>query len=315
MKPKTQPTRRRADPLDKLLCIDRLTVGPVQLEPRRLRMPYVVQQGGDKTEHELAYRYEEDVFDPTAPADRALASLVGAQVALNYGLFCREIEFVGPYDRHDRRFLEEFAAHTAREIFAIKFLEPNVFLSEEVRELPSTRRDTWLRARLIFTGDAPDPDETAWGASDPERHAVLSSGGKDSLLSYALLREGGLDVRPIFVNESGRHWYTALNAYRHFAEHEPGTARVWTNADRVFSAMLRHLPFVREKWHRVRADIYPIRLWTVAVFLFGALPLVRRHGIGNLHVGSEYDTSFRSSHGGVAHFGGCTTRAAGSTSR
>ena len=30
---------------------------------------------------------------------------------------------------------------------------------------------------------------------------------------------------------------------------------------------------------RVRADIYPLRLWTVAVFLFGALPLLRARGI------------------------------------
>jgi mycofactocin system creatininase family protein len=295
---------RRKDPLAVLECIDRLTVGPVKLEAQRLIMPYVVVQGAQRVEHELIYRYEDKVFDPTNPADVNLASLIGSQVALNYGLFCREIVFVGPYDRHDRRFLEEYAAHTAREIFAIKFLEPNSFLSDEVRNLPAERRDSWLRARLVFSGEALAPAVLAWPSPDPARHAVLSSGGKDSLLSYGLLRETGREVHSVFVNESGRHWFTALNAYRHFAEHEPHTARVWTNADRVFSAMLQHLPFVRKNWHRVRADIYPIRLWTVAVFLFGALPVLRHRGIGNLHIGSEYDTTVRSTHGGVAHYGG-----------
>ena len=81
--------------------------------------------------------------------------------------------------------------------------------------------------------------EIAWDPPDPGRHAVLSSGGKDSLLTYGLLQEIGREVHPIFVNESGRHWFTALNAYRHFESKVPHTARVWTNCDRVFSSMLK----------------------------------------------------------------------------
>ena len=42
------------------------------------------------------------------------------------------------------------------------------------------------------------------------------------------LEELGLDTHAVFVNESGRHWFTALNAYRHFATNVPNTARVWT---------------------------------------------------------------------------------------
>ncbi|MFP3912873.1 MAG: hypothetical protein ACLFUT_12435, partial [Desulfobacteraceae bacterium] len=43
------------------------------------------------------------------------------------------------------------------------------------------------------------------------RHAVSSSGGKESLLTYGLLQELGIETHPLFVNESGRHWFTALN--------------------------------------------------------------------------------------------------------
>jgi len=302
--PRANPADSRHDPLRVLECIDRLTVGPVKLEPLRLVMPYVVEQGGQRTERELTYRYERDVFDPSSIADRNLASLVGVQVALNYGLFCREMVFVGPFDRHDRRFIEEYTAHTAREIFAIKFVESNPFLAPEVRNLPPDRRDTWLRARIRFEGERLPAGRAAWPDTDPSKHAVLSSGGKDSLLSYGLLAEAGREVHPVFVNESGRHWFTALNAYRHFSASEPNTARVWTDADRLFNAMLKHLPFVRKDWHSVRADIYPVRLWTVAVFLFGALPLLRARNIGHLHIGSEFDTTERARRGGVTHYSG-----------
>ena len=244
------------------------------------------------------------MFDPSSAADRNMASLIGCQVALNYGLFCREIVFRGTFDRHDRRFLEEYAAHTAREIFAVKFLEPNPFLGETALNLPDARRDSWLQAGVSFEGDSPAVGEIAWDPPDPGRHAVLSSGGKDSLLTYGLLQEIGREVHPIFVNESGRHWFTALNAYRHFESKVPHTARVWTNCDRVFSSMLKHLTFMKEDWHRIRADIYPVRLWTVAVFLFGALPLARKRGIGALSIGCEFDTTVRSAHGGVTHYGG-----------
>jgi mycofactocin system creatininase family protein len=133
---------------------------------------------------------------------------------------------------------------------------------------------------------------------------VLSSGGKESLLSHGLLDELGVETHPIFVNESGRHWFTALNAYRHFSAEVPRTSRVWTNSDRVFSWMLRHLPFVREDFAAVRSDEYAVRLWTVAVFSFGVLPLARARGIGRLVIGDEFDTTQRSSLHGIPHYSG-----------
>lgn len=138
----------------------------------------------------------------------------------------------------------------------------------------------------------------------PSRHAILSSGGKESLLTLGLLREIGCDTYPVFVNESGRHWLTALNAYRHLAASHPGTGRVWTNSDRVFAWFLRRLPFVRQDFANVRSDEYPIRLWTVAVFLFGVLPLLRVNKIGRLLIGDEFDTTRRAYHLGIPHYDG-----------
>ncbi|HUT77760.1 MAG TPA: creatininase family protein, partial [Polyangia bacterium] len=81
-------------------------------------------------------------------------------------------------------------------------------------------------------------------------------------------------------------------------------ARVWTDADRLYSWMLRRLPFIRPDFASVRSDEYPLRLWTVAVFLFGSLPLLRKRGIGRLVIGDEYDTTVRASYGGIPHYAG-----------
>ncbi len=148
------------------------------------------------------------------------------------------------------------------------------------------------------------PDRGTGWATNRSRHAVLSSGGKESLLSFGLLDELGYETHPIFVNESGRHWFTALNAYRHFEREIPNTSRVWTSSDRVFNWMLRHLPFIRPDFASMRSDDYPMRLWTVAVFLFGILPLVRLRGIGRIVIGDEFDTTRRAFHKGVPHYDG-----------
>ncbi len=298
--------RAISNPLETLRVLDRLEVGAPRLEPRRLAATYRVVRGQRTYAAELVYRFEEDVFDPEEPASRNLASMIAAQVALNYGLFCDEIAFLGTYDDTDRELLLEMAANTAREIYVKKFLEPNPFLKGPAAKLKLVRRKSYLRARLAFPGKAArgrGAMDARW-AVDRSRHAVLSSGGKDSLLSFALLKELGLDTHPVFVNESGRHWFTALNAYRHLEANCKETTRVWTSSDRVFSFMARHLPFIRADFQDVRADEYPERLWTVAVFSFGVLPVLRKRGLGRLVIGDEYDTTRRLSHHGIAHYDG-----------
>jgi creatinine amidohydrolase/Fe(II)-dependent formamide hydrolase-like protein len=258
--------------------------------------------GSTEDSTELIYRYEEKVFDRDDPSSLNLASMIAVQVALNYGLFCREIVFRGPFDKHDRRLLREMAANTAREIFVKKLLEPNPFILPEW-ELPEpVKLESYLQARLVFPDSDPRPIPS-W-RTDWSRHAILSSGGKESLLSYGLLDELGYETHPIFVNESGRHWFTALNAHRHFSAQVQHTARVWTSSDRLFNWMLRHLPFVRQDFSSVRSDEYPIRLWTVAVFLFGILPLAKKRGIGRIVIGDEFDTTRRAFHKRIPHFDG-----------
>lgn len=300
------------DHIAALKVIERLEVGPVRLENNRLLASYRVTENGRTDVTELIYRFEEQVFAPDDPEIINLADVISVQIAINYGLFCNEILFHGGFDRHDRRFIRKMAYITAREIFVKKFLEHNPFLSNSVSELPPIKRESYLQAQLIFTNKEVstfhwsnrDQDGPITRAGNQTRYSVLSSGGKDSLLSFGLLKEMGYEVHPIFINESGRHWFTALNSYRYFSARIPHTARVWTNSDRVFNWMLRRLPFIRNDYHTIRSDEYPIRLWTVAVFLFGALPILKKKGIGALIIGDEFDTTNRLSHKGITHYDG-----------
>jgi creatinine amidohydrolase/Fe(II)-dependent formamide hydrolase-like protein len=295
---------RNADALAPLLVWDRLEVGPVKVEKRRISADYTVVTGSRRETTELSYTYDEDVLDPADPASVNLAGMITAQVALNYGLFCKELVFHGAFDERDARFLTDMAQNTAREIYVKKFLQPNPFLTGPAAALHPKKQAENLRAKLVFPEQSKETGPpTPWGQGTGAC-AVLSSGGKDSLLSYGLLNEAGVAVHPIFINESGRHWFTALNSFRHFEQQVPNTARVWTNCDRVFAWMLRQLPFVRQDFANVRADIYPVRLWTVAVFLFGALPLLRKRGVDRLIIGDEYDTSIRARHQGIPHYDG-----------
>ena len=294
------------DALRLLEAFDFLEVGPVRLEKKRLTAPYKVVIKGKEDWTELIYSYEEDVFDPSEPASINLASMIAAQVAINYGLFGKKIIFHGAYDNIDKRFIRDMTENTAREIYVKKFLEHNPFLIGEAAKLPPVKKKSYLRAELEFPNLAADKPKNKWKywSTDKERSCILSSGGKDSLLSYGLLKEIKEEVHPIFVNESGRHWFTALNAYRHFKNKVPNTARVWVNSERVFPWMLRHMPFIRKDFSSVRSDEYPIRLWTVAVFLFGVLPILRKRGIRRLLIGDEFDTTVKTSYNGITHYDG-----------
>lgn len=289
-----------------LAVIDQLLIGPVQVTPRRIETPYVVFQHGEQHKNTLIYSYPESVFNPKARSSHNLAAVITAQLALNYGLFCRRIIFDGLFGREDQQFIRSMMENTSREIFVNKLLKPNEFLVGPVRELPPEKRRRYTNADIEFIDTQGDDRSLApdhWEV-DPQRYCVLSSGGKDSLLSYGLLRELGVETHAIFGNESGRHWFTALNGYRHLERTDPNTTKVWMNSDRLFNWMLRHLPFVRPDFAGLRSDDYPVRLWTVAVFLFGVLPLMKKRRLGRLIIGDEYDSTQRSRYEGITHYNG-----------
>ncbi|HYW94831.1 MAG TPA: creatininase family protein, partial [Bacteroidales bacterium] len=294
--------------LSDYIVFESLTVAAPVIEKKKITSTYILQKkNGETVSNELTYSFEEDVFNPSSDTHRNLASMMLAQVALNYGLFCDEIIFDGLYDDTDRKFIRDMLENTSREIYVNRLLKPNPFIIESYRGLRPEKMKKYTSAGIRFQdsfGGKPSGFDWKHWDTEREKHCILSSGGKDSLLSYGLMDELGKDVHPIFVNESGRHWFTALNAYRYFKEHDQNTARVWCNSDRIFNWMIRNMPFIRPDFNTVRADDYPIRLWTVAVFIFGVLPLLKKRGIGRLIIGDEFDTTRKLNYEGITHYDG-----------
>lgn len=289
-----------------LVVFTSLKVHQVRVEPKRVRATYTVtDRAGRAVSNELMYSYGSPFFTPGNAQDVNLGCMMLAQVALNYGLFFDRIEFDGLFDATDQHFLTDMMENTSREILVHKFLQKNEFLTPPYDALLPEKMKRYTAAEISFTNtgfQALKPDRPQ-ERSNRDAYAILSSGGKDSLLTYGLVTEMG-EAHPIFINESGRHWYTAVNAHKYFTETEPNTVKPWCNSDRIFNWMVRLMPFIKPNFQQIRADYYPIRLWTVAVFLFGVLPVVRKRGIGNVLIGNEYDTTIKGNFHGITHYHG-----------
>lgn len=289
-----------------LVVFKTLKIHALVIEPKRVKATYTIIKQDDSTvQNELIYSYNAAYFSKKNAQDVNLASMMAAQAALNYGLFFETIVFDGLYDATDRRFLIDMMENTAREILVLKFFGKNEFLKPPFDSIKPETLPRYTAAQVAFenTQFAHLTLEKEKSTTNKNAYAILSSGGKDSLLTYGLVEELG-EAHPVFINESGRHWFTAVNAHNRFRESEPNTAKPWCNSDRIFNWMVRQMPFIKENFQNIRADIYPIRLWTVSVFLFGVLPVARKRGIGNILIGNEYDTSIKSNYKGVTHYNG-----------
>jgi len=292
--------------LDSFKVLKKLSVKNIHIEPKKVKATYHVEKyTGETVFFELIYSYEYAYFNKTNPQDVNLASMMLAQVALNYGLFFEIIEFDGLYDKTDQQFIKDMMENTSREILTNKLLIKNEFLKPPFDDLQFEKRERYTQAKLFFTNTIFDRLKLQREETDTDlnKFAILSSGGKDSLLTYGIIKEIG-EPYPVFINEAGRHWFTAINSYRYYKQSEPNTEKPWCNSDRLFNWMLKQFLFIKENYASIRADIYPIRLWTVAVFLFGVLPVARKKGIGNILIGDEYDTTLKGNMEGITHYNG-----------
>jgi hypothetical protein len=210
--------------------------------------------------------------------------------AMNYGLFVNSINLNFKIFKADKKLLDDLLDIFSRDIFVNKLVRRRTTHLIE-KYLPKGEEINLKNARpraVIKTGGIL-PDQVLPGAADRKKCGILSSGGKEALTTYSMLKELGADVHPIYVNESGGHWRTALTAYRWHARTEPNTCRVWTNVDRFYLFMLDNLRIVKKNHRKIPGDTYPIRLCIFPVYLFQLLPVFLDRRIGNLLIGSEFD--------------------------
>lgn len=133
-----------------LVVHEKLTVHQLVLEPKRVKASYaVLKMDGTEITNELIYSYNSVFFDPKSPEDINLASLMVAQIALNYGLFFKEIVFDGLFDETDMRFLTDMMENTSREILTNKFLVKNEFLKAPFNTLQAVKMKRYTASRVL----------------------------------------------------------------------------------------------------------------------------------------------------------------------
>jgi hypothetical protein len=241
---------------------------------------------GEIKKFDLSIKYEDKLNEDYLP----LLRMAFFMPLLNYGIFTKKFSLDFPISKMDIFLLNKLNIVFSRDIFVNKILR--------------------CRANYILPDFIPDENNVKCGDANPNskiisleviddfaintdidinRCGVLSSGGKESLLTYGLLKEIGAEVYPLYVNESGGHWRTALPAYRYHSKNEKNTRRIWTNVDRFYNFMLDNLNFIRPDHRKVWADTYPIRLCIFPYYVFALLPVFVENKIGNLLIGSEFD--------------------------
>jgi hypothetical protein len=262
----------------------------------------VSKSDGTESRFELMNKYEQELHENYLPMLR----LAFCMPLLNYGLFSEKIQLNFPVSNADLSLLNDLNVIFSRDIFINKiahgnnpYILPEFFPNEERIKPHDGDPKAVITPTLIL------PDTMIGDAMDPMKSGVLSSGGKDSLLTYGLLKELGANVYPLYVNESGGHWKTALTAYKYHQKTESNTQRIWTNIDRFYSFMLDHLRLIRSDHRKIWHDTYPIRLCIFPFYVFSLLPIFVEEKIGNLLLGSEFDDlRYDIQYKGIQHYFG-----------
>lgn len=257
---------------------------------------------GEKKYFVLNLKYDTQIADDYLPAIR----LAFCMPLLNYSLFSKKIILDFPISSADLVLLNELNEVFSRDIFVNKILcrRTNYILPEFLPDGKKVK-DSDADPKAIFKPKEIVDDYLISKNFDKNRCGILSSGGKESLLTYGMLKEIGCNVFPLYVNESGGHWRTALTAYNYHKKNEVNTGRVWTNIDRFYVFMLDNLSFIRDDHRKIKADTYPLRLCIFPYYVFSLLPIFLENKIGNLLIGSEFDDlRVKPTYNGIEHYFG-----------
>jgi hypothetical protein len=286
-----------------LQCFESIEVSEPVLQGMSVKTKIsCINVDGKESSFQLRTKYE----DALSQKHLALLRMASVMPLLNYGLFTKEIRLKWQVSEADFSLLNDFLDVFSRDIFINKLVRrrnPYVLSQFIPSDVEVSEANACPMAKIVATSlvvDAPISSELNGNSC-----GVLSSGGKESLLTYGILKEIGAEVHPLYINESGGHWRTAIPAYRQFRDNDPNTVRVWTNVDRFYTFMLDHMRIIRKDHRKIWADTYPIRLCIFPVYVFLLLPIFAKRRIGNILIGSEFDDPRMSPYfAGIRHFFG-----------
>ncbi len=266
--------------------LQRITIEGLKIKNSHISAKYTVIDAYNNTESfTIHFSYKPEIekrfIEP-------FAGLIVSAPAINYALFSEEIIFDVPLSSEEIDFIKLMCQVTAKDILVNKFINKTKFIKEDVREnlLREIESIELSLSDLCFPNKKIKMENYSM---DTNKALILSSGGKESLLSYGFLKEAGFVTYPAFFNESGRHWLTAITAYREFSERDKNTLKVWSNVDRLYNFFLRKLTFIKSNYWKINKDTYPIRLFIFGPYIVSFLPYIIKESIGNILLGNEFD--------------------------
>ncbi len=284
----------------KISVFDEIRIKPLQIGKRLISGTVSIKSGDLLKEYRIIFSYSDEIN-----ASENLAGLILTMPVINFTLFTKRLILDFPVSDLDLRNVRELVRINNREVFINKLLRRRYeFFKKEYlpEESDITAENIDGITEVTSTGTYTDEAHTGTGNNSV---AVLSSGGKESLLSYGILRETGAETHAFYFNESGSHWFTAKTAFHYYSRNFENVHKVWSNVDRFYRFCLRNLPIIDQASIRKKTDTYPLQLFIFPVYIMSMIPVVLKYGISNAVLGDEFDdpremTDFR----GFRHYYG-----------
>lgn len=284
----------------KMAVFSAITVSVHSIERRRIKGSIEFEKDGKKSSFDLIFTYSEDI-----KADNNMAGLILTMPAINFAYFSRELILNFEVEEPDEKIIREWVTINNREVFINHICRRRYEFFKEPY-IPKENDITPENSVGITKISFPKRRKTmGLTGTDHDGVGIMSSGGKESLLSSGIFSEIGVNPLHIFYNESGAHWLPAKTAHDNMKESGKRVAKVWSNTDRFYKFGLRLLPQIDMDVVAKKADSYPIQAFIFPVYIMALLPLAIREGIGNLIMGDEFDDPLEmEDFHGIQHFYG-----------
>lgn len=272
------------DYIDRVRSFDDIEISVTEISSMSVKGNVSFRSGEDIIDFPLIFSFSEDI-----EVDENMAGMMLTMPAINFTYFSKNLTLDFDVSAEDLSLLSSFLKINAREVFVNKicrrryeFILPD-YIPEESEISPETAdgRTTITAKNIISKKYHMEPDYTA--------SIVLSSGGKESLLTYGLMNDAGSKVYSAFFNESGGHWRTAKTSYDFYVKNFENVVKVWSNVDRFYHFVLRKLKILDQNVVKRIADTYPIQLFIFPVYVFSIIPFLIKYHIGSVLMGNEFD--------------------------
>ncbi len=259
----------------KYVSIDKIVIKDPEISKGKIKIQYLV----DDEPKDILIKYSVPI-----DIDKEDARLISISPLVNYSLFTSEIRAEFPINKEDYDFFNEMMKINSVEVYINKLIKRPEFFKKSYIPKEAIREDAEYIPKMNFSINNYNKSIKGDGSV-----AILSSGGKESLLTYGIMKEIGSKVFPIYVNESGGHWKTAKMAYDYMSSSDINTKKVWTTVDRFYRKMNEKVSILNEKALKMWSDTYPIQLFIFPVYIFHILPFIRSFKISYVMKGDEFD--------------------------